>query len=402
MSDAQGASAGRSGGLRLGLFVDAAFRSAAGRVWCGEELLGFGRFAGAVGERFESFTLIARGTGDAAATPFQMQEGARLHPLPHYGSLRDLAGVARAIPATIRELWRALGSVDLVWISASNPVGLILAALAFLRRRRVAILVRQDSMDYFRRRLPSRVWAPILAPLWLVDRIYRALGRRVPTTVVGEAIAAAYGAPRPNVLQFTVGLMDASQIADSGRSGEWSEPVRLLTVGRVEQEKNPLLWVEALARLEAEAPGRFTATWAGAGRMRDAVRERAAESGLSDRVELPGFVPFGDELFALYEEADAFVHVSLTEGVPGVLIEAMAHGLPIVATDVGGIRGQTGDGDAALLVAPGDAEALAASIRRLDRDRPLRERLAAAGVERARKSALETQAGRVAAFLGEG
>jgi glycosyltransferase involved in cell wall biosynthesis len=388
--------------VRLGLFVDAAFRSDAGRVWCGEELLGFGRFASAVGGHFDSFTLIARGTEDAAATPFEMDAGVRLHALPHYGSLRDLLGVARAIPATVRELWRALGEVDLVWISASNPVGLILAALAFLRRRRVAVLVRQDSMDYFRRRLPSRRWAPLLAPLWLVDRVYRALGRRVPTTVVGPAIAAAYGAPRPNVHQFTVGLMEAGQLAASARSGEWSDPVRLLTVGRVEQEKNPLLLVDAMTELEAQAPGRYSATWAGSGRMRDAVLERAAARGLEGRIEMPGFVPFGDPLFGLYREADAFVHVSLTEGMPGVLVEAMAHGLPIVATDVGGIRGQTGDGEAALLVPPDDAGALAAAIRRLDQDRALRERVAAAGLERARSSTLEAEAGRVAAFLREG
>ena len=371
-------------------------------MWCGEELLGFGRFASAVGAHFDSFALIARGTDEAAATPYPMDERVTLHALPHYGTLRDLAAVARAIPATVRELWRALGEVDLVWISASNPVGLILAALAFLRRRRVAVLVRQDSMDYFRRRLPSRRWAPLLAPLWLIDRVYRALGRRVPTTVVGPAIAAAYGAPRSNVCQFTVGLMEAGQLAPSARTGEWDEPIRLLAVGRVEPEKNPLLLVDVLAQLEAEAPGRYTAIWAGSGRMREEVLAVAAGRGLEGRIEMPGFVPFGEPLFALYREADAFVHVSLTEGVPGVLVEAMAHGLPIVATDVGGIRGQTGDGEAALLVPPEDAGALSAAIRRLDRDRPLREQTAAAGLKRARSATLEAEAGRVAAFLGEG
>jgi len=265
----------------------------------------------------------------------------------------------------------------------------------------VAILVRQDSMDYFRRRLPSRRWAPLLAPLWLVDRIYRALGRRVPATVVGPAIAGAYGAPSANVLQFTVGLMEAGQLAGTARTGEWAEPVRLLTVGRVEPEKNPLLLVDTLAELEEQAPGRYRATWAGAGRMREAVLECAAERGLAGRIEMPGFVPFGEPLFALYREADAFVHVSLTEGMPGVLVEAMAHGLPIVATDVGGIRGQTGDGEAALLVPPDDAGSLAGAISSLDADRTLRERVAAAGLERARSSTLHAEAGRVAAFLRE-
>ena len=113
-------------------------------------------------------------------------------------------------------------------------------------------------------------------------------------------------------------------------------------------------------------------------------------------------MPFGERLFELYREADAFVHVSLTEGMPGVLIEAMAHGLPVVATDVGGIRGQTGDGEAALLVPPNDADALAAAVSSLDTDRSLRERIAAAGLERARTSTLDAEAGRVAAFLREG
>lgn len=387
--------------MRLGLFVDAHFRSEGDQVFCESSALAFGRFAAAVGENFDSFTLIGRGTDDPALAPYAMEEGVMLHPLPHYGSLRDLLGVARAIPPTIRELWRALDGVDLVWISASNPIGLILAGLAFMRRRRVAVLVRQDSMDYFRRRLPSRRWAPLLAPLWVIDWMYRALGRRVQTTVVGPEIAAAYGAERHNVLDFIVGLIRTEQLAQAPQDREWKEPVQLLTVGRVEQEKNPMLLVDLMERLEAEAPGRYRATWAGDGRMREEVLEEAARRGLADRIEMPGFVQFGEPLFALYRKADAFVHTSLTEGVPGVLIEAMAHGLPIVATDVGGIRLQSGDGNAALLVPPSDAEALAAAILRLDRERSLRRKIAAAGLEYAGYLTLEAQARRVAAFLKE-
>ena len=387
--------------MRLGLFVDASFRSEGGRVFCESSADAFGRFAAAVGERFDSFTIIGRGTDDPAAAPYPMEEGVQLHPLPHYGSLRDLLGVARAIPATIRELWRALNKVDMVWVSASNPIGLLLAGLGILRRRRVAVLVRQDSMDYFRRRLPSRRWAPLLAPLWVVDWMYRALARRVPTTVVGPEIAATYDASRYNVLDFIVSLIETEQLAESPQDREWSDPVRLLTVGRVEQEKNPLLILDVLEELESEAPGHYLATWAGEGAMRQEVLEEAERRGLSDRIEMPGFVQFGEPLFALYREADVFVHTSLTEGMPGVLVEAMAHGLPIVATDVGGIRTQSGNGKAALLVPPADAKGLAAEIRRLEGDRSLRVQIASAGLEYARYVTLEAQAGRVANFLKE-
>jgi glycosyltransferase involved in cell wall biosynthesis len=388
--------------MRLGLFLDASFRSHGGRVWSGDEVLGFATFAAAVGDRFESFALVSRATSDPAATPYPLPGRVEHVPLPHYPSLRRLGSVLAAAPATARALWRSLERVDLVWISAGNPVGLLLAVLARLRRRPIAILVRQDTMSYFRSRLPSRAWAPLLGPLWLVDRAFRWLGRRHPTTAVGAEIARDYGAPSDLVLEFEVNLIPAAEIPETPAERSWGSRVELLTVGRIEPEKTPALLVEALAVLDRSEPGRFHATWAGEGRLREELRRRAESLGVASAIELPGFVPFGEPLLRLYREADAYVHVALTEGVPGVICEAMANGLPIVATDVGGIRAATGDGEAALVVPPEDAEALADRVRRLAGDPMVRRRLAAAGLARARRTALDVESERVAAFLREG
>jgi glycosyltransferase involved in cell wall biosynthesis len=389
--------------MRLGLFVDAAFRAEPGeggtRIWCGDELLGFTRFAAAVGERLGTLVLIAKGTDDAAQTPYELPAGVELAPLPYYRSLRDIPALMRAMPATVVALWRALAKVDAVWISASHPVGLVLMGMAKLRRRAVVISVRQDTMAYFRSRLPSRRWAPLLAPLWLVDRIYRAAARRTPTTVVGDQIARQYRAPRDNVLPIRVNLISEAEIPVEPPRSEWGDAVSMLTVGRVEPEKNPLLLVEALELLQRAEPGRFSALWAGRGRLADQMRQRAAEAGVADRLKLPGFVPMGPELMQLYRDADLFVHVSHTEGVPGVISEAMACGLPIVATDVGGIAEAVGGGAAAILVPPNDAQALADAILRLDRDPELRLRIQKAGLELARAHSLEHEAGRAAEFI---
>jgi glycosyltransferase involved in cell wall biosynthesis len=389
--------------MRLGLYVDAPFRTAQGdggtRVWSGDELLGFTTFAAAVGARVGSLVLIAKGTADVGETPYELPPGVELAPLPWYPSLRDIPAVLRALPGTVRALWRALGQVDAVWVSASHPVGLALMAMAKLRRRRVVISVRQDTMAYFRSRLPSPLWAPLLFPLWIVDRIYRLAARWTPCTAVGSQIAHRYRAPRENVLQISVNLISESEMPSEPPERSWDEGVDMLTVGRIEPEKNPQLLVEALAQLERAAPLRFTATWAGRGRLAGETRVRAEELGVSDRLKLPGFVPMGSELMKLYRDSDLFVHVSRTEGMPGVISEAMACGLPIVATDVGGIRAATGDGAAALLVPPGDATALSEAILRLDRDPELRRRLAAAALERAHESSLEREAGRVADFI---
>ena len=386
--------------MRLGLYIDGAFRSSAdGRVFCGDELFGFMRFASAVGERFDRFLLIARGTADEPATPYPLPEKVELAKLPHYESLRQLGAVAAALPRTVGAMWRALDQLDAVWVSGVHPFGLVLASLAAMRRRRVVLLIRQDSPRYFRARLPCPLWAPLLLPLRVLDGVFRVLGRRARTTVVGPEIACRYRAPRRNLLEMRVTALDRSQLVAGPSAADWSGPISLLTVGRVEPEKNPELVVAALAELDRTDPGRYSLTWVGGGDLAGPLAEAASARGVGDRLRLIGFVPFGPELLRLYRGAHAFVHVSVTEGVPGVLYEAMGSGLPIVATDVGGVSAALAGGEAGLVVPPSDAEAVANAIRHLKADAALRERLAGRALELAAAATIESESDRVARFI---
>lgn len=387
---------------RLGIFVDAAFREARdGRLHCAGEAIGFMRFAAAVGRHFDSLTVIARRSSDSKEAPHPIPDGAKLAPLPHYASLRDLGTIVAVLPRTVAAIWRALGELDLVWVPAGHPFGLLVIFFALVRGRKAVILVRQDSVAYFRARLPSRLWAPILLPLWLIDRVYRLLGRFLPVTAVGDRLAADFGAPRPNVLAFTINLVPLSQIATEPADRSWDGAVDLLTVGRIEPEKAPELLIEALARLNSKHPGRFRLTWIGDGRLRLRTAELAREMGLEGLVDLPGFIPFGEGLAERYAAADAFIHVSVTEGLPQVLSEAMAAGLPIAATDVGGVRAALDGGESGLLMPPGDVEAISDAVLKLDGDPDLRRRLASAGLQLAQSTAIEVESERVARFLAQ-
>src|SRR5712691_4797457 len=125
----------------------------------------------------------------------------------------------------------------------------------------------------------------------------------------------------------------------------------------------------------------------GGGPLRERIEAQIAEQGLAERVLLLG-PKERREVVELLREADLFITASVLtpqgdrEGIPVALMEAMATGLPVVASRISGIPELVDDGRSGLLVPPGDAEALAAAIRRLHDDPALRERLGAAARER--------------------
>jgi glycosyltransferase involved in cell wall biosynthesis len=240
----------------------------------------------------------------------------------------------------------------------------------------------------------------VLAVVWYVEAVYRLLARWLPTTVVGDEVARRYGAPRRTVLPITISLIRAADVAQSPPERDWTGRISLLTVARLEPEKNPLLLIDALARLERDRPGRFSLLWLGRGRLESAVRGRAAELGVGELLELRGYVPFGPDLLAIYRNAHLFAHVSLTEGVPQVLVEAMAAGLPIVATDVGGVRTVLDGGDAGMLVPAADLDAFVGAVARMVDEPERRRRLVEHGLEVAQRLTIENEGERVAHAIG--
>lgn len=132
--------------------------------------------------------------------------------------------------------------------------------------------------------------------------------------------------------------------------------MRLLNVAALAEKKGHRFLLEAMTEL----PGAHLDI-AGDGELRADLEARVGELGLSDRVTFLGEQP-KDQVARLMRAADLFVLPSLAENLPVVLIEAMASGLPAVATRVGGVP-ELLDHESGELVQPGDAAALAGAIR---------------------------------------
>jgi glycosyltransferase involved in cell wall biosynthesis len=388
---------------RLGVYLDAVYwvdgDSAAGRVTTDRSFL---LFVVEVGGTFERLVLFGRTVRDEGLADYVLPADVELIELPHYANLRRIASVARVTGRTVRLFWRNLPAVDVVWLFGPHPFSATFAVLALARRKRVVLGVRQDSVELYRRRVSGWKRVPALAAVRCLDGAFRVLGRRVQVTVQGRELGERYGAPRSNVLELAESVVRAADIVQPQAARRDATSVDLLTVGRLETEKNPLLLVDALARLEAAEPGRFRLTWVGRGPLEAQVTQRIQHHGLTDRVTVRSYVPFGPGLLDLYRRADLFVHVSLSEGFPKVLIESFASATPIVATDVGGVRAALDDGRAGLLVPPADLDALVAGIRRLADDPKLQAQFVARGLELVQALTLEAQADRVARFIAAG
>jgi glycosyltransferase involved in cell wall biosynthesis len=154
----------------------------------------------------------------------------------------------------------------------------------------------------------------------------------------------------------------------------------VLSVGTLEPRKNLPVLIEAFRRLVRGGRDLHLVLAGGMGDARAAVDASIAASGLANRIHVPGFI-HEDVLPALYRRARVFAYPSLAEGFGFPPLEAMASGVPVVAS-AGSALAENLNG-AATLVPPDDAAALAAALETLAFNREVRTRATAAGLERA-------------------
>jgi glycosyltransferase involved in cell wall biosynthesis len=313
------------------------------------------------------------------------------------------------LPGAIVRIARFIRDIDVLHCRVPTPAAIFAFVLARVFNRPAFVLVVGDLQAL----LPSMPYRGIKRLLWRAYTAFEEWGVQWMTDhslafANGSALAAKHTRTGHAVIQTQTTTIERDEIAT--RDDTCASPrVRLLTVSRIDPRKGLRVLPDVVRRLVARGvDADVTIVGPPVGAPGDVERraiESAAEAlGVGARVTLAGAVPL-DELMPRYRQYDVFVLPTLPgEGVPRVLLEAMAGGLPVVTTRVSGIPSLVTHEHNGLLVDEPSADQVACAIARVVDDGALRRRLIAGGYDTARAFTLEAQAARmmrdVAARLG--
>jgi glycosyltransferase involved in cell wall biosynthesis len=176
----------------------------------------------------------------------------------------------------------------------------------------------------------------------------------------------------------------SQEMVNGGKTAR--DPGGKITFGfaaRMEELKGPMVLMEAFAVAHQQCEN-ICLNIAGDGSQRQKIAARAKTLDVASRYRYHGVYTHPEECRGFMESLDVFVMPSFTEGTPNSIVEAMACGKPIIASEVGGIPDMIG-GDSGILVPPGDMRALAEAMLRLAQDAELRRTMGAAAKERYQK-----------------
>lgn len=379
------------------------FRDADGGLWEAEG--SFSRYVESLARFVDEVVLVVPGrTEPFPGEAYRLRaDNVRLCPLPFWDRLTLFY---RALPAALARLWRELPAWDLVNIRVPTPLGLFAYGLARLRRRPIFLVVVGDLAGVAQSvRVNSAKRAIYWAYLQIEERLQDVMVAGAPSFVNGQALYAKYNRPGRAVLLTTTSTLADADIWDRPDPlADDHRPIRLLTVSRVDPRKGLRFLPAAVAELVGRGHdvtldilGPVVGALGADERAR--VERDAAQRGVDDRIRFvgPRTLPV---VLRRAREHDLFVLPTLPgEGVPRVLLEAMASGLPIVVSNVAGVPTLVQHEVNGLLVPSAQPPAIAAALDRLIRDAALRRRLIATGYRAARAHTADAHARKIALGL---
>lgn len=275
----------------------------------------------------------------------------------------------RSVPAAIRDLAQRT-QADVI-----HAHGYKADAYAWLALRRKSVPFVSTCHTWYDNDLFVRAYGAL--DRWVLRDFHGVVA--VSDEVSTRLLRAGVQPDRVHLIRNGIDLRPFARAADTRQERQKNgDAFRIGLVGRLSPEKGVDIFLHAASEVSREFPAvQFIVV--GDGPDRSALEQLRAKVELDDKVALPG--QRGD-MPGFYASIDVMVSASRQEGMPIALLEGMASGLPVVATAVGQVPTVIDTESVGMIVAPGDASALAGAVKELLRDDDLRRRIGIAARDR--------------------
>ncbi|MFE0507721.1 glycosyltransferase [Peribacillus butanolivorans] len=357
---------------------------------------GFGRFFSKLTEKYDKVYLCAPCIHvNEQPIDFKIiKKNWELQKLPQYTSY---IGSFKFLPAVIKKIIEYSKVWSKLYIRFPSPFALTCALIASFRGVDFVLHVVGDTKVIVNQGTKYKGITKLAANVYchFHDYSIRALIKISRGTLFnGSGMRRIYGKPDDKIKEIRTSTFDKSEIFyrnDNGYSN-------ILFVGYLRHEKGVPILLDALNYL----PESYRLTIVGNGPERENLESKVNENSyIKERVIFKGHIPLGEELFNEYKNANIFVLPSISEGTPRVVVEAMAFGNLIVASNTGGIPYTVSDNSNGLLFEVGSPKDLAKKIKLLQDDNDLREKLRNAGYNLANANTLDSHVDEVYNFIQE-
>jgi glycosyltransferase involved in cell wall biosynthesis len=380
--------------VTLGILYHMPFwQTADGTLWESEG--SFARYVDSLAPYFDRVVLCVPVFDRAPDTGSRVRsKNVSLAPLPYFPGPKQFFPLLPSLHGRLRA-W--VESCDVIHLRVPTPAAIFAFRIARAKNKPIFLLVVGDYAAL----VPHLGYRGIKKALFgayvgFEEWALRHMTTRALTFANGAALRAKHEAQGARVIETKTTTLSDDDISTRPDTCTGTE-IRLLTVSRIDPRKGLRQVPELVANLVA-AGQNVTSTIVGptigliGDSERDAILADAARLGVAERITLPGPIAL-DRLMSMYREFDIFVLPTRPgEGIPRVLLEAMAAGLPVVTTRVAGITSLITHGENGMLVDDASSGQLTAALQALIESPPMRQRIIANGYATARAHTLERQA----------
>jgi len=355
----------------------------------------WGKFTEAFCPFFDEVTLSVPVKNEISNQKLIKVEKVNFCPLPYWdGMVSYIKNLPKNFWQLVKTIRRETKKHDVIFIRLPSLAGMLFFVFAKLYSKPIALYVGGNIRTAANRLyVGSRISKMTMNTFaCIIEFITRIMVNHSITFVTGKELYQSYNRPYNKIFQTMTSLINKDYINERDDTCQGSI-INIVCVAQILPSKGIDYLIDAIHLLRKDNYNvLLDIVGFGNGTYYESLVDKVKKLELESYVKFKGYVTFGSDLFEIYRKADISVLATLSEGLPRVIIESWASGIPFIATNVGGIPGLIVDGENGLLINPGSSVEICKAIKRTISNSDLRKKIIRNGLDFAKQHTSDKQA----------